>query len=116
MYQPPTSAEAPYPTTPNQVNATAPTRPRWDLSQVVVTSLLVVLAFGSGWFGNGYVNRANTIPADDVNQRVMNQVWTEISNNYVFTNNIDKQKMAYAAIDAMIQTLNDPGHTRFETP
>ena len=86
------------------------------IAQTVVTSLLVVLAFGAGWFGNAYVNQANYIPADDVDQHIINQAYTEITKNYVFTNAIDKQKMAYAAINAMVDTLGDTGHSRFETP
>jgi carboxyl-terminal processing protease len=87
-----------------------------SLAQLVVTSLLVILAFTAGWFGNAYVNRANYISPNDTNQYIINQAWNEINNNYVYTENIDKQKMAYAAIKAMVGTLNDPGHTRFETP
>ena len=86
------------------------------IAQTVVTSLLVVLAFGAGWFGNAYVNQANYIPADDVDQHIINQAYSEITKNYVFTNAIDKQKMAYAAINAMVDTLGDTGHSRFETP
>ena len=86
------------------------------IAQTVVTSLLVVLAFGAGWFGNAYVNQANYIPADDVDQHIINQAYTEITKNYVVTSAIDHQKMAYAAIDAMVQTLGDTGHSRFDTP
>ena len=59
------------------------------VAQAVVTSLLVVLAFGAGWFGNAYVNQANYIPADDVDQHIINQAYSEITKNYVFTNAID---------------------------
>jgi len=86
------------------------------IAQIVVTSLLVVLAFGAGWFGNAFVNQANYIPANDVNQHIINQAYTEINKNYVFASAVDKQKMAYAAINAMVDTLNDSGHSRFETP
>jgi carboxyl-terminal processing protease len=50
------------------------------------------------------------------NQHIINQAYSEINKNYVFTNAIDKQKMAYAAINAMVDTLGDTGHSRFETP
>lgn len=101
---------------PPSGGANHPAAAERGLAQLVVTTLLVVLAFSAGWFGNGYVNRDNYIPPNDVNQHVLNEAWDTINNNYVFTQNIDKQKMAYAAISAMVQTLNDPGHTRFETP
>ena len=68
------------------------------------------------WLGNAYVNPANYIPADDVDQHIINQAYTEITKNYVFTNAIDKQKMAFTAINAMVDTLGDTGHSRFETP
>jgi carboxyl-terminal processing protease len=103
------------PTPPPPQNS-APRPSERGIAQTVVTSLLVVLAFGAGWFGNAYVNQANYIPADDVNQHIINQAYTEITKNYVFTSSIDKQKIAYAAINAMVDTLNDSGHSRFETP
>src|SRR6476659_3729933 len=110
MLQEPQTAEAISPVRP----AGQATRAENSLAQVIVTSLLVVLAFGAGWFGNGFVNRANYVPPEDVNQHIVNQAWNEITRNFVFTGAIDKQKMAYAAINAMVDTLNDPGHTRFE--
>ncbi len=95
------------------------TPPDRGLAQLVVTSLLVVLAFSAGWFGNGYVNRNNTIPNDAQHkyQYVMNETWNDINANFAVPISTDlQQKMAYDAIDAMIKDLNDPGHTRFETP
>src|SRR5215468_5100254 len=32
------------------------------LSQIITTSVLVIVAFAAGWFGNFYVNRANYVP------------------------------------------------------
>ncbi len=85
------------------------------LAQLVVTSLLVVLAFSAGWFGNAYVNRATTFRRKTWTSWYSIRRGTTLVDNYVFTQNIDQQKMAYAAIDAIVGTLNDPGHTRFET-
>lgn len=89
------------------------------LLQILLPSLLVIIAFAAGWFGNSFVNRPNYVPPT-INgkaneEAVLDQAWNDIVNNYVVTSNIDQQKMTYAAIQAMIQTLNDPGHTRFET-
>src|SRR5215467_3841746 len=112
MLQDPQLADPTPPVPPQNTNRPS----ERGIAQTVVTSLLVVLAFGAGWFGNAYVNQANYIPADDVNQHIINQAYTEITKNYVFTDAIDKQKMAYAAINAMVDTLNDTGHSRFETP
>src|SRR5262249_52880992 len=84
------------------------------IAQVGVTALLVVLSFAAGWFGYGFVNRTAT--AQDPNERLILQAWTYIDQRYVITGAIDHRKMAYAAIDAMVKTLNDTAHSRFETP
>lgn len=84
------------------------------LSQMVVTSLLVLIAFGAGWFGNAYVNQGRYISSSD--ELLVHQAWTDINNNFIVTNRIDQKKMAYAAINAMVNTLGDTGHSRFETP
>ena len=82
--------------------------------QTVVTCLLVIVAFGSGWFGNAFVNRANYVsPTSD--EHLILQAWDDINNNFVVTSNIDTKKMAYAAINAMVDSLNDTGHSRFQT-
>lgn len=84
------------------------------LVQMVTTALLVVIAFSAGWFGNAYVNQGRTI--SDPDELAIHQAWVAINNNFVFTNRISKQQMAYAAINAMVTTLGDTGHSRFETP
>ncbi len=112
----PNAADPIYP--PPQSPRSAEASPDRGLAQLVVTTLLVVLAFSAGWFGNGYVNRNNYVPNDQQHkyQYVMNEAWNDINDNFVVTSNINQQQMAYAAINAMVATLNDPGHTRFETP
>jgi carboxyl-terminal processing protease len=86
------------------------------VSQVIVTALLVILAFGAGWFGNLYVNRSNTVPANDPQLASIIQAYDTISADYVDPKAIDHKKMAYAAINAMVDSLGDTGHSRFETP
>jgi carboxyl-terminal processing protease len=83
------------------------------ISQVLVTAILVAVAFGAGWFGNMYVNSANIATGD---QRQVLQAWNDIDQNFVVTGSIDHKKMAYAAIQAMVDSLGDTGHSRFETP
>jgi carboxyl-terminal processing protease len=83
------------------------------IAQVIMTSVLVVVAFAAGWFGNGFANRQNIATGD---QRLVLQAWNTIDQNFVVTSAIDQKKMAYAAIDAMVATLGDTGHSRFETP
>lgn len=84
------------------------------LSQMVVTSLLVLIAFGAGWFGNAYVNQGRYISSSD--ELLIHQAWNDINNNFVVTSRINQKQMAYAAINAMVGTLGDTGHSRFETP
>ena len=84
-----------------------------SLMQVIITAVLVAVAFSAGWFGNGFVNRANTASG---NEQLILQAWTLIDQNFVNTSAIDHRKMAYAAINAMVNSLGDTGHSRFETP
>ncbi len=84
------------------------------LSQMVVTSLLVLIAFSAGWFGNAYVNQGRYITSS--NELLIHQAWVDINNNFVVTSRINQQQMAYAAITAMVNSLGDTGHSRFETP
>jgi carboxyl-terminal processing protease len=83
------------------------------IAQVIMTSVLVVVAFAAGWFGNGFANRQNVATGD---QRLVLQAWNAIDQNFVVTSAINQKAMAYAAIDAMVATLGDTGHSRFETP
>lgn len=85
------------------------------MSQIITTSLLVIVAFAAGWFGNLYVNRANYVPPNSEEHLII-QAWNDVNDNYVVTSSLDQKKMAYAAIDAIVQTLGDTGHSRFETP
>ena len=83
------------------------------IGQIVITAILVVVSFAAGWFGNTYANRQNTATGD---QRLVLQAWNSINQYYVVTGAIDQKKMAYAAINAIVGTLGDTGHSRFETP
>ncbi len=86
------------------------------VSQIVLSALLVALAFSAGWFGNMYVNHNNQIPANDANAQSIFQAYQAISSGYVDASAIDHKKMAYAAIGAMVDSLGDTGHSRFQTP
>ena len=84
-----------------------------SVAQLLVTAVLVVVAFSAGWFGNAYANRANVATGE---QTLVLQAWNDINQNYVVTSAINQKKMAYAAINAMVNSLGDTGHSRFETP
>lgn len=111
------------PQTPQEpAEQTAARRRRADagLAQLFLPSLLVIIAFAAGWFGNAFVNRANYVSplaaqGQTNDEYLVVQAWNDITNHFVVTSAIDQQTMAYAAINAMIGTLNDPGHSRFET-
>jgi carboxyl-terminal processing protease len=77
-----------------------------------MTSALVVIAFAAGWFGNGFANRQNIATGD---QRLVLQAWNAIDQNFVVTSAINQKAMAYAAINSIVATLGDTGHSRFET-
>ena len=83
------------------------------VAQILVTAVLVAVAFGAGWFGRGAVSPTNNLSSD---QLLILQAWNTIDQNYVVTGAIDHKKMAYAAIRAMVDSLGDTGHSRFETP
>ncbi len=107
---------SPPPTPPTPPDAAARRRSAANsaLMRMVTTSLLVIIAFTAGWFGNAYVNQGRYISSPD--ELLIHQAWVAINNNFVVTDRINQQKMAYAAIDAMVNTLGDTGHSRFETP
>ncbi len=112
--RPPEAPNSPTPVAQNDQQRNRRNAASGALSQMVVTSLLVLIAFGAGWFGNAYVNQGRYISSSD--ELLIHQAWTDINNNFVVTSRINHQQMAYAAITAMVNTLGDTGHSRFETP
>lgn len=84
--------------------------------QVIVTAFLVALAFLVGWFGNAYTNQINSVPPNDKYAADIIQAYRAIVDQYVDTSAINRKQMAYDAITAMVNTLGDTGHSRFETP
>jgi carboxyl-terminal processing protease len=103
---------APWPVYPPPPRPTS----RAVVGQTVVTSILVIVAFAAGWFGNALVKAPNTVATNDRYAQEILQAYNLISDEYVDTSAIDHKKMAYAAIDAMVTTLGDTGHSRFEDP
>src|SRR5690606_26305972 len=45
--------------------------------------------------------------------RVLDEVWALVHDHYVEPDKVDDQAMTTAAIDGMLETLGDEGHTRF---
>lgn len=87
------------------------------LGQILLTLVLVVLAFWGGWLAHQYFG-----PTFNLNNQsrsysgLIQQAWADIDQNYVDRKAVNYQKMSYAAINAMVQTLGDPGHSRFMDP
>lgn len=105
---------SPQPSPEQQYYAQRQSNARGMLSQTVITSLLVIVAFASGWFGNAFVNRGNYVsPTSD--QHLILQAWDDINNNFVDTSKINSKAMAYAAITGMVNSLGDTDHSRFMT-
>src|SRR5258708_37541638 len=76
----------------------------WGVAQVVLTAVLVAVAFGAGWVGNTYANRAHVASGD---ARLVLQAWNHIDPYYVVTHSIDHKKIAYAGIKSMGGSLGD---------
>ncbi|MBE3557767.1 MAG: S41 family peptidase [Ktedonobacteraceae bacterium] len=87
------------------------------LGRFVATLALIGVAFIAGWFGHQFFGTS----FDQSNQsrsysQLIQEAWNTIDQNYVDRQQVDYKKMAYSAIDAMVKSLNDTGHTRFLTP
>ena len=86
--------------------------------QFLIIAPFVIIAFWAGWFShifyiNAFFNPSNQSKAG---ASLIQEAWNKIDQNYVDRKDIDYKKMAYAAINAMVQSLGDTGHSRFMTP
>ncbi len=79
--------------------------------------VIFTLGFAGGWLGHTMKTNGELPPASAQKYApLIWQVWSDIDQYYVDKGAIDHQKMTYAAIQAMVDSLGDTGHTRFETP
>lgn len=115
--------EAPHPEVPAPArsNNTSSVQTGPNSSQIIglVLSAIVIftLGFAGGWLGHSYTTRGLLPPASAQKYApLIWQAWSDIDNNYVDKGAIDHQKMTYAAISAIVNSLGDTGHSRFETP
>lgn len=85
------------------------------IGRVIALIALIVIAFCGGWFSQQYYsnNYFNQNDKSQAYEKLFQQAWNDINNNYVDHSSINYQKMSYAAINAMVTTLGDTGHTRF---
>lgn len=87
------------------------------LGQFLAIAALVIIAFFGGWFAHEFFGYS----FDQSNQsrsysQLIQQAWTIIDQNYVDRKAVNYKTMSYDAINAMVTSLNDKGHTRFLTP
>lgn len=79
--------------------------------------VIFTLGFAGGWLGHTAQTNGEVPPASAQKYApLIWQAWSDIDNYYVDRGAIDHQKMTYAAISAMVDSLGDTGHSRFETP
>jgi carboxyl-terminal processing protease len=87
------------------------------LGQALALIALVVVAFLGGWFSHQFFgNSFNESDQSKEYAQLFQQAWSTVDQNYVDRKAINYKKMTYAAIDAMVKSLNDTGHTRFLPP
>ncbi len=110
MEQPPTTYPPPAP-------RPSPLEREPNYGQFFVTMLLVALAFTAGWLGNNFANRDYPTPASARPwDKDIWTAWNLIDTQYVDPSAINHQKMTYAMISAMVNSLGDTGHSTFLTP
>lgn len=87
---------------------------------IVAPALLLVLLFG---FGAGYLVNARTSTATCTESKqvcenfgVFWRAWNIVQDNYVDPKAIDPQKMTDGAVEGMLDSLGDQGHTRYLSP
>lgn len=87
------------------------------LGQVLLMLILVVLAFWGGWFAHQHFGQTLDLGNQSRSySQLIDQAWVDIDEHYVDRKAVNYQKMSYAAINAMVQTLGDTGHSRFMDP
>jgi carboxyl-terminal processing protease len=83
-----------------------------------VVFLAIGFGFGAGLERSGVLPGANaceTLSADHGFETFV-EAWNLVQDNYVDRSAVDSTRMAYAAVEAMLDTLGDVGHTRFLSP
>ncbi|GAC1348324.1 MAG: S41 family peptidase [Ktedonobacteraceae bacterium] len=85
--------------------------------QSVFVLAFVVIAFVGGWFANQlYTNSFSLSSQSQSYANLFQQAWTTVDQHYVDRKAVNYKQMSYQAIQAMLNVLNDKGHTRFLTP
>ena len=94
------------------------------LKMLALFGLLVfvaVFAFGAGVVAaptvRAQLGSARAAPADLEEQLdPLREAWGLVEERYVFKDSVDRDLMTYGAVEGMLRTLGDEGHTRFLSP
>jgi carboxyl-terminal processing protease len=96
------------------------TQTRRDLRNAVVRVLVLLVVLVATALGSYMVGRSQSPATLDKEDRKSVALYAEaldtVRNNYVDQKDIDPKKETYGAIEGMLETLGDDGHTRFLTP
>jgi len=115
--------EARYPGSSGQWNAPAPARPASPPVSVaaqrivlgLVVASFVLFAFAGGMLFQRFVVADDAEAATGGAPQTFDNAWDLVTTRYVDQAAIDEDAMLEAAIDAMLATLKDEGHTRYQT-
>ncbi|HTI15904.1 MAG TPA: S41 family peptidase [Dictyobacter sp.] len=107
--------------TPTQSTQNPPrSRLQRSLGRIIGIPALVIVGFLVGWFGHQYFSDSYAFSTQSQQskayEQLFDQAWAQVDQNYVDRKDINYQQMSYAAINAMVTTLGDTGHSRFMTP
>ncbi len=96
------------------------TQTRRELRNSVARILVLVVVLLATAVGAYMVGRAQSLATLEEADRKSLELYAEaldtVRNNYVDQRDIDPKKETYGAIEGMLETLGDDGHTRFLTP
>src|SRR5918995_2923681 len=96
------------------------TKTRHERRNAVVRALALVVVLLATALGAYMVGRSQSPATLNANDRESVALYAEaldtVRKNYVDQKNIDPKKGTYGAIEGMLETLGDDGHTRFLTP
>jgi len=96
------------------------TKTKRELRNAVVRVLILVVVLVATALGAYMVGRSQSPATLDEEDRKSLALYAEaldtVRNNYVDQRDIDPKKETYGAIEGMLETLGDDGHTRFLTP
>lgn len=95
-----------------------PTKRRFPFpAQILLVGALLVITFFGGWFSRQLAGDSfNASDPSKSYSQLFDQAWSLIDKNFVDRNAVNYKNMSYAAIQAMVDSLKDTGHTRFLTP